>query len=205
MNIELNPDPSYFKGDRLPVEQVSWHEAKEFCDRLSRLSPKTGKTYDLPTEAQWEYACRAGTTTPFHFGETITTDLANFRGTDWDYNGTIYPGNYAKAPKGKYREKTIEVGSFTPNAFGLYDMHGNVWEWCLDPRHRNYNDAPTHGGVWNASNDSRSDSRLLRGGSWNYNPYRCRSAYRAHSVPASRNYSIGFRIVCLSPSPGQQN
>ena len=202
VNIELNPDPSNFKGANLPVERVSWHQAKEFCDRLSRLSEKTGKTYDLPTEAQWEYACRAGTTTPFHFGETITTDLANCRGTDWEYNGTIYPGNYAKAPKGAYREKTIAVDSFTPNAFGLYNMHGNVWEWCLDPWHSNYNGAPTHGSVWNASNDSGSDLRLIRGGSWSDLPPYCRSAVRRYIAPASQYNFIGFRIVCSSLSRG---
>ena len=195
INTKLNPDPSNFKGDRLPVEQVSWHEAKEFCNRLSRLSQKAGKTYDLPTEAQWEYACRARTMTPFHFGETITTDLANFDGDD----------TYGKASKGEYREKTIEVGSFTPNTFGLYDMHGNVWEWCLDPWHGNYDGAPTHGGVWDASNDSRSDSRLLRGGQWFDGPRYCRSAYRNPDDPASRDFYVGFRIVCLSPSPGREN
>ena len=195
VNIELSPDPSYFKGDRFPVEQVSWTEAKEFCDRLSYLSPKTGKTYDLPTEAQWEYACRAGMTTPFHFGETITTDLANFNGNRI----------YGKASKGEYRKKTSEVGSFTPNAFGLYDMHGNVWEWCLDPWHGNYDGAPTHGDVWDASNNFGSDSRLIRGGSWGNNPHYCRSAFRSYGDPANRGSSIGFRIVYLSSSPGQQN
>jgi formylglycine-generating enzyme required for sulfatase activity len=189
VNIELNPDPSDFKGANLPVESVSWHQAKEFCDRLSRLSKKTGKTYDLPTEAQWEYACRAGTTTPFHFGETITTDLANFNG---DYT-------YGKASKGKYRKTTIAVDSFTPNAFGLYNMHGNVWEWCLDPWHHNYDGAPTHGSVWNSSNDSGSDLRLVRGGSWGDNPHDCRSAYRLYNDPASQYNVIGFRVVCLSP------
>ena len=192
VNIKLNPDPSNFKGANLPVESVSWHQAKEFCDRLSRLYEKTGKTYDLPTEAQWEYACRAGTTTPFHFGETITTDLANFHGGH----------TYGKASKGKYRATTIAVDSFTPNAFGLYNMHGNVWEWCLDPWHYNYDGAPTHSSVWNASNDSGSDSRLMRGGSWSSYPRRCRSANRVYYDPADRGNGIGFRIVCSSLSQG---
>ncbi len=189
VNIELNSEPSNFKGANLPVERVSWYEAKEFCDRLSRLSEKTGKTYDLPTEAQWEYACRAGTTTPFHFGETITTDLANFNG---GYT-------YGKASKGKYRATTIAVDSFDPNAFGLYNMHGNVWEWCLDPWHDNYEKAPSDDRVWDASNDSGSKLRLIRGGSWNYNPGNCRSANRDNYGPAFQNYSMGFRVVCLSP------
>ena len=203
VNIELNPDPSNFNGigassqneNYLPVEQVSWHEAKEFCARLSRLYQKTGKTYNLPTEAQWEYACRAGTTTPFHFGETITTDLANFNGDH----------TYEKSSKGEYRRKTIEVGSFSPNAFGLYDMHGNVWEWCLDSWHENYDGAPTHGGVWNTCNDSGSDSRLMRGGSWLNNPYICCSAHRNHNDPAIRYNTLGFRIACLYSSLGWEN
>ena len=189
VNIELNPDPSNFKGANLPVESVSWHQAKEFCDRLSRLSKKTGKTYDLPTEAQWEYACRAGTTTPFHFGETITTDVANFNG-----NYT-----YGKASKGTYREKTIAVDSFDPNAFGLYNMHGNVSEWCLDPWHSNYGDAPSDDRVWDTSNDSGSYFRLMRGGSWLNLPDNCRSADRRNRDPANQNNFIGFRVVCLSP------
>lgn len=199
VNVKLNPDSSHFKGANLPVERVSWYQAKEFCDRLSRLSEKTGKTYDLPTEAQWEYACRAGTTTPFHFGETITTDLANFDGTDWEHEGKTYSGSYAKAPKGQYRKTTIAVDSFTPNAFGLYNMHGNVWEWCLDPWHSNYNGAPTHGGVWDASNDSGSEFRLLRGGSWDDSPSVCRSAFRRYNDPVSQGNLFGFRVVCLSP------
>ncbi|NEP81952.1 MAG: SUMF1/EgtB/PvdO family nonheme iron enzyme, partial [Okeania sp. SIO3B3] len=131
----MGNNPSNFKGGSRPVEQVSWHNAVEFCQKLSE---KTGKIYTLPSESQWEYACRAGTTTPFYFGETITSELVN-------YNGN-YP--YGNAPKGKYRQETTDVGSFPPNAFGLYDMHGNVWEWCLDVWHDNYNGAPTDGSDW---------------------------------------------------------
>ena len=162
----MGHNPSYFKGGNRPVEQVSWHDATKFCQKLSS---KTGKIYTLPSESQWEYACRAGTTTPFYFGETITSELVNYDGD--------YP--YANAPKGKYREETTDVGSFPPNAFGLYDMHGNVWEWCLDTWHNNYNGAPTDGSSWESAGNS--NVRVLRSGSW-YNLSRyCRSARRAYN------------------------
>jgi len=183
IKIDLNLDPSYFKGTNRPVENVNWHEAQEFCQRLSK---KTGKTYRLPSEAEWEYACRAGTTTPFHFGETITTDLVNYNG-----NST-----YASAPKGIYREETTDVGSFPPNAFGLYDMHGNVWEWCADPWHDNYNNAPSDGSVWESGGNDQF--RLLRGGSWGSNPRNCRSALRYRLESGSRWWVFGFRVVALA-------
>jgi formylglycine-generating enzyme required for sulfatase activity/energy-coupling factor transporter ATP-binding protein EcfA2 len=153
IKIELKPNPSNFKGDDRPVEHVSWLEAVEFCQRLSR---HTGREYRLPSEAEWEYACRAGTTTPFHFGETITTDLANYRGTDQKIGDTLYKGNYGNGPYGIYRQETTSVGRFPANAFGLCDMHGNVWEWCADDWHDSYKGAPTDGSVW--INNSR---RLL--------------------------------------------
>ncbi|TAG86585.1 MAG: hypothetical protein EAZ18_25495, partial [Oscillatoriales cyanobacterium] len=128
----MGNNPSRFKGAKRPVEQVSWNEAVEFCRKLTQ---KTGKSYRLPSEAEWEYACRAGTTTPFYFGDTITPDLVNYDGN--------YP--YGAAPKGLYRQQTTDVGSFPPNSFGLYDMHGNVWEWCSDKYHGNYSGAPTDG------------------------------------------------------------
>ncbi len=190
---ELQPDPSKFKGDHRPVEQVSWFEAVEFCERLSR---KTGRQYRLPSEAEWEYACRAGTTTPFHYGDTITTDLANYRGTDWDYKGKTYPGFYGQGPRGVYREQTTNVSGFPPNAFGLYDMHGNVWEWCLDYWHNNYQEAPTDGSAWIAGSNDKY--RLLRGGSWDVDPTGCRSATRNWDEPDSRYSLIGFRVVCAS-------
>jgi len=115
----IGNNPSNFKGKNRPVEEVSWDDAVTFCQKLSEL---TEKDYHLPSEAQWEYACRAGTTTPFYFGETITTDLANY------YDGS----SYASGPEGVDRDETTEVGIFPPNAFGIYDMHGNVWEWCAD-------------------------------------------------------------------------
>lgn len=180
VNRKLKSEPSKFKGDERPVERVSWYEAVEFCDRISRY---TGRAYRLPSEAEWEYGCRAGTTTPFCFGETITTDIAN-------YNGNYY-GN---GPKGEYRKRTTDVGSFPPNAFGLYDMHGNVWEWCTDYWHHSYEGAPTDGSAW-LSNDDSSD-RLFRGGSWVSGPGFCRSAVRRYYLPASRIYHLGFRVVC---------
>ena len=194
---KLNPDPSQFKGANRPVETVSWVNAVEFCDHLSR---KTGREYRLPSEAEWEYACRAGTTTPFHYGETITTDLANYCGTDLHYRGKICSGAYGQGPKGEYREETTDVGTFPPNAFGLYDMHGNVREWCLDHWHGNYGSrsrkAPTDGGAW--TSDGNDKCRLLRGGSWRSSAWGCRSANRYVSSPDFSDIGDGFRVVCAS-------
>ncbi|NJO74943.1 MAG: formylglycine-generating enzyme family protein [Leptolyngbyaceae cyanobacterium RM1_406_9] len=185
VNRELDPTPSRFNGGDRPVEQVSWYEAVEFCDRLSQ---HTGKHYRLPSEAEWEYACRAGTMSPFHFGETITPDLANYNG---DYT-------YGDGLKGVYRKETTPVGSFGfANAFGLYDMHGNVWEWCQDHWYSNYEGAPTDGSAW--LSDEEDANRTLRGGSWNYAPWDCRSAYRNSYSPDNRNDSFGFRVVCSAP------
>jgi formylglycine-generating enzyme required for sulfatase activity len=163
----IGTNPSNFKGDNRPVERVSWNNAVEFCKKLSQ---KTGKNYRLPSEAEWEYACRAGTTTPFYFGESITPDLVN-------YNGNY---TYASAPKGKYRQQTTDVGTFPPNSFGLYDMHGNVWEWCQDDYKNDYINAPTDGSALTSPSWS---AKLLRGGSWDYDPEGCRSASRYHHDP----------------------
>ena len=188
---ELDPDPSNFQGKNLPVERVSWYDAVEFCDRLNA---HTKRQYRLPSEAEWEYACCAGTTTPFHFGETITTDLANYNGTD-DKDGK-WSGSYGRGPKGTYRKETTVVGSFgIANAFGLYDMHGNVWEWCADHWHGNYEGAPIDGSAW-LEPDNDNDFRLLRGGSWNFNPDYCRCASRDGYNPGYRGNGIGFRVVC---------
>ncbi|NMG60332.1 formylglycine-generating enzyme family protein [Geitlerinema sp. P-1104] len=177
---DLAPDPSTFKGDTHPVERVNWHQAVEFCQRLTQA---TGRNYRLPSEAEWEYACRAGTTTPFSFGEIIATDVAN-------YDGNF---TYGQSPKGDYREQTTPVGSFPANGFGLYDMHGNVWEWCFDLWHENYEGAPTDGSPWVTGKEQR---RLLRGGSWLNNPRYCRSADRDRNTPDDRNNVIGFRVCC---------
>jgi formylglycine-generating enzyme required for sulfatase activity len=189
VNRDLEADPSNFKGDKRPVEQVSWYDAVEFCDRLSFL---TKREYRLPSEAEWEYACRAGTTTPFHFGETMTSDLANYDGTR----------TYGRGPKGRDRRETTEVGSFgVANAFGLYDMHGNVWEWCLDDWHNNYEGAPTDGSAWFDENNNLSQKQnmaVVRGGSWFDYPGDCRSASRFFYTRVGRLYNIGFRVVCAA-------
>ena len=193
VNIRLETDSSHFKGDSHPVEQVSWYEAVEFCDRLSAY---TKKQYQLPTEAQWEYACRASTTTPFHFGSTITTELANYRGTD--DKDLSWSGSYGSGPKGEYRETTTPVDYFDlANAFGLCDMHGNVWEWCADHWHKNYEDAPIDGSAW--LTDDESARRVIRGGSWIDYPGLCRSATRIDPTPDDRDDLVGFRVSCRAP------
>jgi len=178
----MGKNSSRFKGKKRPVENVSWNDGVTFCQRLSL---KTRRTYRLPSEAEWEYACRAGTTTPFYFGETITSDLVN-------YNGNL---TYASAPEGEDREQTTDVGTFPPNRFGLYDMHGNVWEWCADPWHDNYKGAPTDGGVW--LGNGNNSPFPLRGGSWGDSPSNCRSAFRFNSNWAVRDlFDLGFRVAC---------
>jgi formylglycine-generating enzyme required for sulfatase activity len=180
----MGNNPSRFQGLNRPVENVNWNDAVEFCQKLSQ---KTGKDYRLPSEAEWEYACRAGTTTPFYFGETITPDLANYNG-----NST-----YGNEKEGVFREQTTDVDSFPPNAFGLYDMHGNVWEWCQDVWHENYNGAPTDGSAWESGGDS--NQRLLRGGGWDDTPEDCRSACRGRDRPGDRSDGVGFRIAVSLP------
>lgn len=170
-----------FLGENQPVVGVSWEDAKEFCKKASQ---KTGKLIRLPSETEWEYACRAVTNTPFHFGETITPDLVNYDGN--------HP--YGDAPKGEYRQKTVNVDSFFPNAWGLYQMHGNVWEWCEDIWHENYNGIPqNNGSAW--LSDGEQAKRLLRGGSWCGDAFDCRSALRDGRVAGYRFNVIGFRVV----------
>lgn len=197
VKVDLDPECSYFKGETLPVECMTWYQAIEFCERLSRHS---GQDYRLPTEAEWEYACRVGTETPFHFGATITTDLANYQGQDWEYKGKTYPGKYGQGPYGEFRERTTPVSQFAgSNAFGVFDMHGNVWEWCLDHWHDHYMNAPTNGTAWLNTNDNHS--RVLRGGSWINDPRDCRSATRLRYGPDGQLSSVvGFRVVCVAAS-----
>ena len=187
-NQKLNPNPSHFKGDQLPVESVNWEDAMKFCRRLSQ---RTGRRYTLPSEAQWEYACRAGTTTPFHCGSTISTKLANYNGNE----------GYGDGAKGEFRQQTTDVASFPANPWGLHDMHGNVWEWCSDQWHGNYKGAPEDGSDWIVEeakeNKISMNRRLLRGGSWDFGPAGCRSACRNNSHPDGRILLIGFRVCCL--------
>jgi formylglycine-generating enzyme required for sulfatase activity len=175
---DLQPEPSYFKGDNLPVERVSWHDAQEFCQRLTQ---KTGQKYRLPSEAEWEYTCRARTSTPFYFGKTITENLVNYCGQNGDINGV-------------YRQQTTEVGSFPPNAFGLCDMHGLVWEWCADYEHEDYQSAPSDGSAW--LSDGNEEYRILRGGSWDSSGSLCRSASRFSENSTITDKEFGFRVVC---------
>jgi formylglycine-generating enzyme required for sulfatase activity len=187
IDYELKLDPSHFKGNNLPVESVSWYDASEFC---ARLSYHTKREYRLPSEAEWEYACRAGTITPFHFGETITTDLAN-------YNGD-YP--YDRGSKGIYRGNTTPVDMFPPNAFGLYGMHGNVLEWCMDHDLTDYKGAPTNGSAWLIERAVIDASRIARGGSFYFSAQDCRSAYRHSLYSDYHDFQTGFRIACSADS-----
>ena len=181
----LDPDPSRFKGANHPVEQVSWKDAVEFC---ARLRQRFQRDYGLSSEAQWEYACRAGTITPFHFGDTLNTDVAN-------YNGATY----SLGQRGQFRQQTTPVGSLRgANAWGLLDMHGNVWEWCQDDWHRNYQGAPEDGSAWLDKNN-RTTKKVIKGGSWDNAPRHCRSAYRYLSSRGLRYNNLGFRVACPAP------
>jgi formylglycine-generating enzyme required for sulfatase activity len=176
----MGDNPSHFNGDSLPVENVSWDDVQVFLIRLNRRND--GWKYRLPSEAEWEYACRAGTTTPFSFGDTITSAQVNYDGR--------YP--FFGAQKGKYRGKTTPVGSFPPNAWGLYDMHGNVREWCQDAWHKNYDGAPNDGSAWEQGSDNQ---RVVRGGSWDGGARYCRSAYRFRGAPDFRFDGVGVRLA----------
>jgi formylglycine-generating enzyme required for sulfatase activity len=181
---ELKPAPSRFKGDNRPVERVSWYDAVEFC---RRLSTHAGREYRLPSEAEWEYACRAGTTTPFHFGETISSELANCGSS-----------SYNNGPRCQSFSETTPVDRFgIANGFGLCDMHGNVFEWCQDEYHDSYKGAPEDGSAWGNGGDGKY--AVLRGGSWLYNPWNCLSAFCLRNDPRATDYLIGFRVVSVAP------
>jgi formylglycine-generating enzyme required for sulfatase activity len=190
----MGSNPSTFTANRgggpeHPVEQVSWLDARTFCEKLSSLpeEQQRGRVYRLPTEAEWEYACRAGTGTPFSFGETLSALQANFDGT--------LP--YGHAPTGPYRERTTKVGAFAPNAHGLYDMHGNVLEWCADW----YDEHAYQGHARrDPTGPAQGELRVLRGGCWNYAGHQCRSAFRDRGTPDYHNDTIGFRVLLVVPS-----
>lgn len=176
----MKKNPARFIHPNKPVEKVSWYDCLEFCQKLSNL---IGREFRLPTESEWEYACRGKTTTPFHFGTTITTDLANYNG-EYTYEIEI---------PGKYRHETTEVGSFSSNCFGLYDMHGNLAEWCFDSWHTSYDNAPIDGSPWTSNQEK--DHRILRGGSWLHLPSCCRSSHRLSAAPNSKSDAFGFRVA----------
>lgn len=179
----MESNPSKFKGDDRPVERVSWEECQEFCQRLTQ---RQGRIYRLPSEAEWEYACRGATETPFHFGPTLTTELANFNGLE----------PYQGSSTGEYRQQTVAVGRFPANGFWLCEMHGNVWERCQDRWHDNYDGAPTDGSAWQQGDGK---SHVIRGGSWFSLAWGCRSACRDASDPSDRSYNVGFRIARSAP------
>jgi formylglycine-generating enzyme required for sulfatase activity len=191
----MGNNPSYFKGDNLPVEQVSWYDAVEYCNKRSvreGLTPaytvsgttvtwnQSANGYRLPTEAEWEYACRAGTTTPFNTGNNITTEQANYDG-NYPYNGNA---------KGTCRERTTAAGSFAANRWGLYDMHGNVWEWCWD-----WYDDYKSGAQTDPLGAASGADRVVRGGSWGIVAQYLCSAVRYGDTPSFRSYGLGFRLV----------
>jgi formylglycine-generating enzyme required for sulfatase activity len=183
---KLKANPSRFKGDQNPVNHIVWEDAIEFCARLSRHN---GRHYSLPSEAQWEYACRAGTTTPFHYGDTLTPELARY---DWSVI-------YATTPieKQKWQERTSPVGCFPANAWGLHDMNGNVREWCLDDWHDDYRSgAPIDGSAWVDDKSEKQTGKVFRGGSWFDDPRNCRSATRRGFI-YERVDLTGFRVICL--------
>lgn len=176
-----------------PMESMLWKEAVEFCDRLSQLpeEQQAGRQYRLPSEAEWEHACRAGTTTAFHFGDSLSSRQANFNGN--------FP--YGSGETGPYLRTTAKVGSYEPNAFGLYDMHGNVWEWCADWYDANYyRNSPKEdplGPPMGVTPTDYGDYYLtIRGGSWLDDARACRSAYRFRAMPDNRYRMIGMRVVC---------
>lgn len=180
--VIMNENPSKFAGDNYPVDNVNWYEAARF---IKRLSDKTGLKFRFPTEAEWEYACRAGTTTAFNTGTTIDSDLVNYDASTPYANGII----------GKEMKRTTKVGSYPPNAFGLYDMHGNVWEWCGDVYKDDYYKITPSIDPNGPQEDVQGADRVMRGGAWNEKAPKCRSADRNNRRPKANQPMIGFRIV----------
>ena len=178
----MGTNPSYFKAAKNPVERVSWEDAQEFLKMLNEKFKQRKVMFRLPSEAEWEYACRAGTSTPFHFGKALN-------GTQANCDGTI---PYGTAIKGAYLEKTTSVGKYDPNAFGLYDMHGNVWEWCED-FYGPYSKSPKDGTAQMVKQSN--DVRVLRGGGWGIIPRNCRAAIRSYLPPEFHSSFFGFRVV----------
>ena len=178
----MGENPSRFKGAERPVEQVDWEQVQAFIGRLNAAVP--GLDLRLPTEAEWEYGCRAGTATPFSFGKTITTDQVNYDGNN----------PYADGEKGPWRQETVEVKALPCNAWGLYQMHGNVWEWCQDW----YGDYP-EGTTIDPPGAPSGGRRVLRGGGWANEAQNLRSAYRYRYDPGFRYHNAGFRLA-LGPS-----
>jgi formylglycine-generating enzyme required for sulfatase activity len=172
--------PGFAQTDEHPVVAVSWYDVQKY---LSWLTAKTGQLYRLPSEAEWEYACRAGTHTAFSFGEDISTERANYDG-NFTYNNGV---------KGEFRQGTTRVDAFQPNPWGLFDMHGNVWEWTQDVVHENYEGAPSDGSAWEQGGDPAR--RVLRGGSWLYQPRYLRSALRNGYSAVLANDIVGFRVA----------
>jgi formylglycine-generating enzyme required for sulfatase activity len=177
--VLMNDNPSKFGGDNLPVENLSWYDAMRF---LKKLSDKTGMKFRLPTEAEWEYACRAGTKTAFNTGTTLDSDVANYDAEKPYADGII----------GKYLDRTTVVGSYPPNAFGLYDMHGNVWEWCSDIYDEDYYKKTP---LSDPKGPQEGKPKVIRGGAWNEYAYKCRSADRNHRWPKTNESIVGFRVV----------
>ncbi len=187
----LKSAPEDVDSGKLPVDNVTWYAAVEFCRKLSELpaEKKAGRLYRLPTEAEWEYACRAGTTTVFHYGDALSSTQANFQGE--------HP--FGNVPHGPFLNRTTTVGSYQPNAFGLYDMHGNLHEWCLDRFDRNYyRDSPLE----DPQGPEQGSSRVIRGGDWYSDGRDCRSAFRYADIPEGRFYALGMRVVCELASEG---
>ena len=182
--------PSFFGGDELPVENISWEESVAFCNRLSEMpeEKKAGRKYRLPTEAEWEYACRAGTATPFHFGSELNGSQANCNG---NYPYPKIEGWFGTKNKGPYLQKSSPIGKYRANAWGLYDMHGNVWEWCSDYWHDDY----PSGSVTDPIGPATGSARVIRGGGWDCFAMQCRSARRSWDHPSNRNRAVGFRLA----------